>query len=139
MEPGVGEEFETEAAAREAYTAAGSTAQTVLREAAKAMNFDEAEYESRVTPAVVETVRDVVFARRLGVTVGSRAEFEDWRAETDLEVTTIGSDQVDNVAWHAAPFAGTAVAATFQNEPAAAVETLRRQAVGRIYRPRFGD
>jgi hypothetical protein len=33
-------------------------------------------------------------------------------------------------AWHAAPFAGKAVAATFQHETDAAVNTLRRQAMG---------
>lgn len=127
-------EFESEAAAREAFAAAGPTAQTVVREAAKAMAFDREEYEQRVTPAVVETVRDILFASQLAVTVGTREAFDDWREGTDLEVTTIGSDAVDNVAWHAAPFCGEAVAATFQDEPDAAVETLRRQALGRIYR-----
>jgi hypothetical protein len=130
-------EFETERAAREAFRAAGPTAQTAVREATKTMGFDREEYEARVTPAVIETVRDVVFARRLAVTVGSREEFEAWLADTDLEVTTVGSEHVDNVAWHAAPFCGEAVAATFQDEPDAAVETLRRQALGRIYRERF--
>lgn len=130
-------EFETETAAREAFEAAGPTAQTAVREATKAMAFDREEYETRVTPAVVETVRDVVFASQLAVHVGTRTEFDDWRATTDLEVTTVGSDQVDRVAWHAAPFAGVAVAATFQAEADAAVETLRRQALGRIYRERF--
>ncbi|MFB6354834.1 MAG: DUF5809 family protein [Halobacteriales archaeon] len=130
-------EFETEAAAREAYEAAGPTARTVVREAAKAMDFDREEYEARVTSAVVETVRDALFASRLAVTVGTRPEFDDWRAATDLAVAVVGSDAVDNVAWHAAPFAGEAVAATFQDEPDAAVETLRRQAVGRLYRDRF--
>ncbi len=94
-------EFETERAAREAFRAAGPTAKTAVREAAKAMEFDREEYEERVTPDVVETVRDVLFARRLAVTVGSREEFEAWRADTDLAVTIIGSEQVDNVAWHA--------------------------------------
>lgn len=132
------DEFETEAAARAAFEAAGPTAQTAVREAAKAMDFPREEYEDRVTPAVVETVRDVVFAGRLAVTVGSRPEFEAWRESTDLEVATIGSEHVDNVAWHAAPFCGEAVAASFQDQPDAAVETLRRQAIGRIYRERLG-
>jgi len=131
-------EFETADAARAAYEAAGPTAQVAVREATKAMAFDREEYADRVTSAVVETVRDVLFAHRLAVSVGSRDEFEAWREGADLEVAVIGSDAVDNVAWHAAPFAGEAVAATFQREPDAAVETLRRQALGRLYRPRFG-
>ena len=131
------DEFEAEAAARDAFEAAGATARTAVREAAKAMGFAREEYEERVTPEVVETVRDVVFAGRLLVRVGTGEEFEAWRAERDLEVSTIGSEHVDNVAWHAAPFAGEAVAATFQDEPDAAVETLRRQALGRLYRDRF--
>jgi hypothetical protein len=48
-----------------------------------------------------------------------------------------GSGDVDRVVWHAAPFAGEVVAATFQNERDAAVGTLRRQAFTRGYRPRF--
>ena len=50
-----------------------------------------------------------------------------------IVVPIIESENVDNVAWHAPPFAD-AVAATFQNEEDAAVETLRRQAFGRVYR-----
>ena len=130
-------EFETVEAAREAFEAAGPTAQTVVREAAKAMGFDREEYRERVTPEVVETVRDVLVASRLRVTVGSREAFEEWRAGTDLDVAVIGAESVDRVAWHAAPFAGRAVAATFQDEADAAVETLRRQALGRLYRDRL--
>ena len=127
------DEFESVAVAREAFETAGQIAQTVVREATKAMGFDREEYEQRVTPDVVETVRDVLFAQGLAVTVGTRAEFDEWRESTDLEVATVGSEHVDNVAWHAAPFAGQAVAATYQGERRAAVGTLRRQAFGRIY------
>ncbi|WP_435183245.1 DUF5809 family protein [Halobellus sp. EA9] len=127
--------------ARAAFEAAGPTAQRVVRETAKAMEFDREEYRERVTSAVVERVRNALFADRLAVRTGSRAEFESWVEDhPDYDVETIGSDDVDRVAWHAAPFAETALAATFQNEPEAAVETLRRQAFGRLYRPRFeGD
>jgi len=103
------------AEAREQYEAVGSTAQTVVREVAKAMSFDREEYDERVTADVVETARQAIFAERLAVHVA-------------------GSDDVDRVAWHAAPFAETAVAATFQNEPAAAVATTRRMAFNRLYR-----
>lgn len=124
---------ETVASARDRYVALGETAQVVVKEVAKAMSFDEDEYDRRVTPAVIETAREVLFAQELAVQVGDRPAFEDWVASRDHEGTRLGSDNVENVAWHAAPFAGEVVAATFQDEEAAAVETVRRQAVGRIY------
>lgn len=125
---------ETEAAAREAYETLEPAAGTVVRETAKAMEFDRSEYQTRVTSAVVETVRDALFASLLAVTVGSRAAFEDWQADYDGEVVEIGSENVDRVVWHAPAFADQAVAATFQDEAEAAVATLRRQAFGRLYR-----
>ena len=121
-------------AARERYDSVGPTAQVVVKEVAKAMGLDPEEYERRVTSDVVETARDVIFAESLAVTVGSRTEFEEWRADTDHEVNVVGSDHVDNVVWHAPAFADEAVAATFQDERDAAVGTLRRQAFGRLYR-----
>ena len=122
---------ETEASDR--YDALGSTAQLVVREVTKVMAFDREEYDDRVTSEVVETARDVLFAEGLRVTVGTREEFEEWREGREGEVEVTGADNVDNAAWHAPPFAD-GVAATFQNEEAAAVGTLRRQAFGRIYR-----
>ncbi|NHX40271.1 hypothetical protein BDK61_0965 [Haloarcula quadrata] len=122
------------AEARERYDAFGPTAQVVVKEVAKAMGLDPETYEERVTSEVVETARDVLFAESLAVQVGSMAEFEEWREDTDCEVTLVGAETVDNVVWHAAPFAEQAVAATFQDERRAAVGTLRRQAFGRIYR-----
>ena len=120
-------------AARDRYESLGSTAQVVVKEVAKAMGLDKEEYRERVTGEVVETARDVLFAESLSVTVGSREEFEAWRADRDRDVELIGSENVDNVVWHAPDFAETAVAATYQSERAAAVGTLRRQAFGRIY------
>ena len=126
--------------ARAAFDAAGPTAKQVIREAAKAMEFDRDEYRERVTSGVVERARSVLFADRLAVTVGTRAEFDGWvDTHPDYEVTRFGSPDVDRVVWHAAPFADEVVAATFQNERDAAVGTLRRQAFSRIYRPRFGE
>ncbi|AZH24338.1 DUF5809 family protein [Haloplanus aerogenes] len=127
---------ESLAAARDAYESVGPAAQTVVRETASAMEFDREEYRDRVTSEVVETARDALFASLLVVHVGDREAFESWRAETDADVTTFGSEDVDNVVWHAAPF-GEAVAATFQDERDAAVATLRRQAFGRLYRERL--
>jgi len=123
----------TVAAARDRYESLGSTAQVVVKEVAKAMGLDADEYRERVTGEVVETARDVLFAESLSVTVGTRDEFDEWRADTDRDVEVIGADNVDNVAWHAPEFAETAVAATYQSERDAAVGTLRRQAFGRIY------
>ena len=124
----------TEEEARERYEAVGPVAQTVVREVAKGMDLDRDEYEERVTADVVARARDALFASELAVTVGTRAEFDDWAETYDGEVTVLGSEHVEHVAWHAAP-TGEAVAATFQAQPDAAVDTLRRQAFGRCYRP----
>ena len=125
---------ESEAEAREAFQSVGPAAQVVVRETAKAMEFDREEYGERVTGEVVETARDALFASLLSVHVGDREEFDEWQAEhPEYEVHTNGSPNVDRVVWHAAPFTGNAVAATFQNEPEAAIGTLRRQAFGRLY------
>jgi hypothetical protein len=125
---------ETAAAARERYEALGPTAQTTVKQVAKAMEFDPEEYEDRVTGEVVETAREVLFASMLEVHVGDREAFEEWQAEHEgWEVVEFGSEHVDGVVWHAAPFAETVVAATFHEQRRAAVETLRRQAFGRVY------
>ncbi|WP_251341465.1 DUF5809 family protein [Haloplanus halophilus] len=128
---------ETLAAAREAYESVGPAAQTAVRETATAMDFDREEYEDRVTSDVVETARDAIFASLLVVRVGDRDEFESWREDAAVEVTVLGSPDVERVVWHVAPFADGAVAATFQAERDAAVATLRRQAFGRLYRDRL--
>jgi hypothetical protein len=127
---------DSEAAAREWYETLGSVAQTTTREVARAMELDREEYDRRVTGDVVATAREAIFASLLAVTVGSREEFETWRADYGGTVHVVGSGNVDRVAWHAGP-TGEAVAATFQDEPEAAVGTLRRQAQGRLYRPLF--
>lgn len=121
--------------ARELAERLGPAAQLVVRETAQAMDFDRDEYRERVTADVVETARDAMFASLLRVFVGSRSEFDDWLDDRDLTVEKVGSEQVDNVVWHA--FDGTVVAATFQNEPDAAVSALRRQAFGRLYKESF--
>ena len=131
---------ESEEAAREAFESVGPAAQLVVRETAKAMAFDREEYRERVTGEVVQTARDALFASLLEVRVGDREEWEAWQgANPDYEVHEAGHPEVERVVWHACPFAGTAVAATFQDEPEAAVGTLRRQAFGRCYRDLFYD
>ncbi|WP_290813758.1 DUF5809 family protein [Halovivax sp.] len=124
---------ETAEEARDRYEAVGPAARTAVREVARAMEFDREEYDERVTGEVVETARDAIFASLLEVTVGSREEYDEWRASYDGEVHEAGHEAVDRVVWHAGPD-GEAVAATFQHEEAAAVATLRRQAFGRLYR-----
>ncbi|QGA84159.1 DUF5809 family protein [Halomicrobium sp. LC1Hm] len=124
---------ETAREARERYEALGSTAQVVVKAVAKSMAFDSEEYDERVTSDVVETAREAMFGEALEVRVGTREAFDEWRESADHEVEVVGADNVDAVAWHAPPFAEQAVAATFQEEEAAAVATLRRQAVARIY------
>jgi len=125
---------ETAAEARERYEALGPAAQTVVKETTRAMAFDAEEYDDRVTSEVIETARDALFASLLEVHVGTREEFEAWRADADCEVTAVGNENVDSVVWHAAPATDEAVAATFHDQRRAAVATLRRQAFGRIYR-----
>ena len=125
---------ESWAAARDRYEELGPTAQTVVREVAKAMEFDREEYRERVTGEVVETARQAIFAERLAVRVDDVDAFEAWREATDHEVRVVGHEAVDRVAWHVAPAVGRAVAATFQTEPEAAVSTVRRTAFNRIYR-----
>lgn len=126
---------ESLADAETAFDRVGPTAQVVVRETAKAMDFDRDEYRDRVTGEVVETVRNALFAESLAVRVGSRAEFDDWRSDhPDYEVVELGNPDVERVAWHAIPFAETVIATTFQNEREAAVSTLRRNAFGRVYR-----
>jgi hypothetical protein len=127
---------ETEAAVRERFEAVGPAAQTVTREVARAMDLPKEEYEERVTSDAVGAAREALFASLLEVEVGTYDEFEDARANyPDAEVYENGSADVDNATWHYVPFADALVAATFQNEPDAAVATLRRIAFSRFYEP----
>jgi hypothetical protein len=123
---------ETPDEAREAYRALARTATTVVRESARAMDFDREEMGERVTDSVYATAHEALFASLLSVTDGSREEFESWREGFDGEVTVMGGENVERVVWHA--FSREAIAATYQNEPEAARGTLRRMAFGRLYR-----
>lgn len=127
---------ETPEAVRAHYESLGPATQTVVKETAKAMDFDREEYGERVTTDVVGTVREALFASLLVVHTGTRDEFDEWTsAQTGgSSVHLEGSEQVDNVAWHDVPFAETVIGATYQNEPDAAAGTLRRIAFGRFYR-----
>jgi hypothetical protein len=124
------------------YGTVGPVARVVVRETAKAMEFDADEYADRVTPGVVETARDATFAELLCVHVADRDGFDEWLAGSEFaadDVIELGSDRVDRVAWHPVPFAETVVATTFQEGTDAAVSTLRRNAFGRVYRDAFDE
>lgn len=127
-------EPETVEATREAYETAGPAAQLVVTEATKAMEFDNAEYDDRVTSEVIETARDALFASLLTVYHGSREEFEEWCETHQYSVDLAGSDDVESVVWHPVAVDETVVAASYQQEPAAAAATVRRRAFGRHYR-----
>jgi hypothetical protein len=119
--------------ARAAYEALATPASVVTKEVARALEIED--FQERVSAEVVATARDAIFASSLAVSVGTRAEFEDWRVEFDGEVVEAGNENVENVVWH--DFESVAVAATFQNEQEAAVATVRRQAFNRLYRDLF--
>lgn len=123
------------AAARESFDELEGAAGSVVRESARAMGLDGDEYGERVTDEVVATAHEALFASLLAVRVGTRAEFEEWRAaHDDLEVVEEGHSSVERVAWHPAWPAGTVVAATFSEDEGAAVGTLRGMAFARCYR-----
>ncbi len=125
---------ETAAEARAQFETLAPAAGEVVRAVAKGMAFDTEEYSERVTDDVVETAREALYASLLEVHISDRETYEHWCDEHDCKPVEVGGQNVDRVVWHAAPFAETAVAATFQNERDAAVATLRRQAFGRLYR-----
>ncbi|WP_255170711.1 DUF5809 family protein [Natrononativus amylolyticus] len=125
--------FDAPAEAVDRYESLAPAAQTVVRETARAMALDREEYAARVSDDVVETAHDALFASLLAVRVGTRDEYERWLEGYNGDVTEIGNENVENVAWHAGPD-GAAVAATFHEREDAAVATLRRQAFGRLYR-----
>lgn len=126
---------ETRADVQDAFESLGPTAQTVTKEVAKSMGMDRDEYGERVTGDVVATARDAMFAELLQVYVGTSEEYESWADDNpDFEEDRHGSDDVDNAAWHPVYPTDTVVVATYQNEPDAAIGTLRRIAFGGHYR-----
>ena len=132
-------EPETVEEAKAAYDEAGPAAQIVVKEATKAMGFENSEYDERVTGDVIETARDALFASLLVVYHGPRNAFEAWCEDHQYSVDLAGGDDVEAVAWHPVAIDKTAVAASYQNEPAAAAATVRRRAFGRFYRDQFED
>lgn len=121
---------------REQYDAVGTAAQVAAREVAKAIGLDADEYQERVDEDVVLTAREAIFASLLSIHRGTREEFDAWVDDLsdDPAVSVRGSDHVSGVVWHHAPVVDRVVAATFEDEPAAAAHALRRQAFATIYR-----
>jgi len=124
----------TEAEARDQFAMLEPAAETVVKESARQMGFDRAEFDERITDEVIEAAQESLFASLLVVSVGTREEYEQWCDDHSCEAIEVGTEHVDHAVWHAATFAERVVAATFQNERDAAVGTLRRQAFGRLYR-----
>ncbi len=128
-------EPETVAAAKSAYEESGPVAQIIVKETTRAMAFDSAEYDERVTGDVVETARDALFASLLTTYHGSREEFESWCEQRSVdEIERLGGKNVENVVWHPVVCQDTVVSASYQHEPEAAAATVRRRAFGRHYR-----
>lgn len=126
---------ETRADVQDAFESLGPAAQTVTKEIAKSMGMDRDEYGERVTGDVVATARDAMFAELLHVYAGTMEEYDAWRDDhPGFEEDRHGSDDVENAAWHPVLPTDTVVVATYQNEPDAAIGTLRRIAFGGQYR-----
>jgi hypothetical protein len=125
---------ESEAAVSEQYAAAGAAAEVVVSELVRALPVAD-EAADRPDDATLQlTATEAIFASLLEVRVGTDDEFEAYEAETDRNVEMLGSEHVSGVAWHDAPAADRILAATYENEPEAAVDALRRQAFVKLYR-----
>jgi hypothetical protein len=125
---------ESAAEVREQYEAASAAAEVVVRELVRALPVAEAA-EDRPDDATLKlTATEATFASLLEVHVGTDEEFENSVAETDREVEVLGSEHVSGAVWHDAPAADRVLAATYENEPEAAVDALRRQAFSTFYR-----
>ncbi|WP_436935688.1 DUF5809 family protein [Halovenus marina] len=125
---------ETAAAAHERFQSFESAANTALRTLGRELGMGTDEYTERMTEDVRLATQEAMFASLLEVHVGTRSEYEMWLDDHEFEAVEVGTESVDNVVWHAPPFAERAIAATFQSEREAAVGTLRTQAFGRLYR-----
>lgn len=111
-----------------------TTAKVLVRQLRTAFDRNQDYVDDHLDQADVDTIKEIVFGSHLEIHAGTRQEFDQWFTGRSLELIEIGSSEVDHIAWHHSPFVETVLAATFENEPEAAVETLRRQAIGRLYR-----
>lgn len=129
---------ETETEARDIFEELEPAAEEVVGAIVRRLDIDPADRADIVTEDVYRTGHEALFGSLLVVTMGTMEEFEEWQSRapyTDYDVDLEGSEHVDHVVWHATPVTETVIAATYQDERAAAVATLRRIAWGRVYRP----
>ncbi|MFT4880794.1 MAG: hypothetical protein ACI9CA_000358 [Natronomonas sp.] len=125
---------ETAAEVRERYNSLEPTAETTVKQVARAMEFGSEGCDERVTEAVVETAQEVPSAALLAAQVGDRGGFKRWPAEhEDWTVVEFGGEHTDRAVWHATPVTETVVVTGFYGQRQAAAGTLRRQAFGRIH------
>ena len=129
----------TRAAVVERYETLALAAESVVKELARDLTADTSEYDAAVTEDRFTTAQEALFASLLEVNTGTREAYEEWCAERAVERVERGNENVDNVAWHHAPATDTVVAATYQEQPEAAVGTLRRQAFATVYREILED
>ena len=129
----------TAAAVADAYDTLSPAAESVVKELAREITADASAYDDAVTGETIATAQEALYASLLEIHTGTRAEYEEWCSDHDVERIERGSENVANVAWHHAPAAGTVVAATYDQKREAAVGTLRRQAFGSVYREMLED
>lgn len=130
---------ETATAARERYESLALPAETVTKELAEAGTGSADAYREFLTPEVLDTAQQSLFAGLLAVRVGSREEYEEWLADhEDLTPTLAGHESVARRAWHPINPRDAVAAVSFEDSPDAAVATVRRQAFGKHYRSVLG-
>ena len=132
--------FDSEADLAEVHQALLPAGETVTKELVDALEYHQGASEVSVTPELVETAHEAIFASLLEVYTGDSDEFEAWlRDHPDLDVHLEGHEHTERRAWHPVGPAGAVLAVTFQQEVEAAIGMVRRQAVGRYYRERLDD
>ncbi len=84
-------------------------------------------------PAMTVTLR-TLFGSQLLVYSGSEAAYDAYVDEHEpADIHTLGAEGVNHVAWHDPAMAGPLVAATFEADPAAAAEVVRRASLAHVY------
>lgn len=120
--------------AREQYEAAEHAAGVVVHELLRTLSTSGKAIDDTDDAALRSTATEALFASLLEIHVGTREEFESYQADRERAVEVLGSEYVSGVAWHDAEALDRVIAATYENEPAAAADALRRQAFAKGYR-----
>lgn len=130
LEPATAEEI------HDIYDALAVPAKEIVHDITVALDFDRAEYNTRVDQRVITRARDALFGTLLRIQTDSRDSFESMlenQPYASYECIQEGSPNVDHIAWHVSPATETIVAASYQDHPEAAVATLRRIAWNELY------